>query len=45
MVHYPKKIYTRNLRKKYKFRSKLVSSGLDKHTSLYMHTSLDKQTQ
>ncbi len=45
LLRNPNIFYFRNLRKNNKFRSKLVSSGLDKHTSLYMHTSLDKQTQ
>ena len=42
---YYKTLPIRNLRENGKFRSELVSSGLDKHISLGMHINLDKQTR
>ena len=42
---YYKTLQIRNLPESGKFRSKLVSSGLDKHISSDMHTNFDKQTR
>ncbi len=42
---YYKTLQIRNLRESGKFRSKLVSSDLDKHISSDMHTNFDKQTR
>ncbi len=40
-----KTLQIRNLQENYKFRSELVSSGLDKHINLDMGINLDKQTR